>query len=428
MKNLKSLKFMALGLGIFALAPLASCSNEDNVKAPESYVDPAPEGYATVNIVIPNMLDNSSRAGSVNVTDAEASINNDDLWLCAFATSDTDNTAATQVIQLTSSNRDGSTVIGKDKDNSNDWGKYIVQLKEGTYRIYVVANVNEYLTTKISSSTTTESTVTDMLLNFGTILSTTSATKNKGIEETHLPMACMNTEIKKGTATTPVSEGKFVVAKSATESDNNIYAELTLLCAKVRYTVLFDVETAENFTSQAGIDYGSADAKSVRQQTYFDFSKDASAEATNKSYLDLPGIQLNKYDMSVSGQADLFASYKSLDGNATAPLANFSTTKTSWDDTNADNDKKRAWQGIVYLPENKETSTNKTYIKLNPATGANISLETGKGEFTFSEGLVRGNYYDIVANLITPNTYFVTVNVYVKVKPWIYNPSAVVNW
>lgn len=423
MKNLKTKKFWALGAALIALAPLASCSNEEAVTAPDPYVDPAPEGYATVNIVIPNMVVGSRADGTGDVfaTDAEATISNEDLWLCAFSAG---GAAETKMVKLS-----GSPV---GHTSATDYKEYSsqVQLREGEYHMYVIANVNEYITTnKITENTTDESYLKEMLLNFS------SLSTNKGISKTNLPMACDYLEIQRGPSATKskVPDGKFTVKKN---EDNTLWADMDLLCAKVRFTVLFDMNdnkfSAENFQSPATVDYtDNATGSNIRSKTYWDTDEDDDYDGAEPSDLQNNiSLAMYKADLSTDTQGTLFSQYENL--KADTPAANKPADFTAAGSTanwNNDTDKKRAWQGIVYLPENM--SQKKTTIKLNPKDGANIGIKNNSGAdigiFTLDE-LERGNYYDVVAKLISPNTYYVNVSVYVRVKPWVYVPSAAVPW
>lgn len=440
MKNLTRY-IWALGASMFALMPLTSCSNEEAV--PQPFVDDAPEGYATVNIVIPNMVA-ESRAQSLYANDTEVSIYNNDLYLCAFKIDERDieselaaipwttNPAETAIIQLKNTDSSSSTIGNQ---SSPTWVQYPITLKEGYYHIYVLANLNEYTSDAIENLKTAtnkqESTVETLKLDFSTFLNGTT----KGIDPAHLPMACKYDEIKRGTENTAVSGGKFLIKRN---DNNTIYASMSMLCAKVRYTVLFDyteTNTKTNFSTYKGVDYRSVSAGGVRKETYL-------YTGETSSYLDseLSGLPLKRYAISTDTETTLFNSYYNWDPSPSAePLEDFSTNfKENWTDNAGE--EKRVWQGTVYLPENtiKAPENNYPYIKFTPETNSNLPTPSGdKGIFTFDldksqnnpkVGLVRGNYYDVIARVQNPSTYMVSLTVYVQVKPWIYNTDGIKTW
>lgn len=422
MKNLKTKKFWAFGAALIALAPLASCSNEEAVTAPEPYVDPAPEGYQTIQIEIPGYAEQIGSRAQMDVNGTEGNIS--ELWLIAFPVENESGQSTGQF--FIQDLQQSGTLEG----NSTQWkqpGTATVQLKLGTYNIYVLANINDYIsvsTNKISGTNITSSTrskVENLTLNFSDF------SGNQIIPKDKLPMVCNYTDIQRatGSSTTPqaITSGKFVVDGT---TGTKLYAPMSLLCAKVRYTVLFELAQS-SFFSASGVDFTGAKIYNVATKETWPTASTLTVDDYNT---EATAINLGRYTWD-SSTDDLVKSYKDISdvsANNGAP-ANLTVTSTDW---NSDADTQRVWQGIVYVLENKSGSSKTTAIQMQAASGSNIKIDditaaNPKGVFTFSD-IACGNFYDVVAELKTPETLNFDVNVYVQVNPWTYVPSPVLPW
>ena len=420
MKNLKTKSFWALGLALFALAPLASCSNDEAVALPEPARQLEPGEETTITLYIPETI--STRA-TVDAEAEEAKVK--DLWFCAYA-KDGGVTVVENIVKNASSG-DQLESDTKTKTGDSQYSEYQVKLKQGKYIVYVLANVGDYLTTAMST-TTEENTVKDILLHFGNQKTDNPTSLNTIFKAGALPMGCWYTEIKytdkNGTATTAQQVAAPNYYFDLTSEGQKLYADLTLLCAKVRYTVLFDntptTGFSKDFYDDSKVDFDKSTINKVAYKTYFDNAKTSStdyiATLTDNSFV--PKI----YPTDAS---DTYLKFKS-DGNSdyaslTTPPANLTDLGTgSWGAN------KRAWQGFLYLPENKATDVNKTTITFTPK--ADNELLKSDYKIEFDQGLIRGNYYDVLCLIKTPSAFYYTVNVYVKVKPWEYVPGVSTDW
>lgn len=275
------------------------------------------------------------------------------LWLLAY---NTDNSDYNVIRQLQSSGQ-----------LTHEYSEYRIEFKPGKYRIYVVANLDEYITGEISASTE-ESYLEKLILNFSPdkLPNTTDG----------LPMACLPAQVDGAT------DGNITVEAGTTKT---IQTDLTFLCAKVRYTILFDNSeggfSREAFGSST-VTFNTASLTGVRKKTPLTDAVNALDGAFEV------GAQLRAvtYPNDLSDPKDLSDLKDAADAN------------------------KRAWQGTMYLPENLLTGA-RTILHLGATldgNGANLSytvkLPKNAAEANDSEPdytLTRGHFYDLVGRVTT---------------------------
>lgn len=275
------------------------------------------------------------------------------LWLLAY---NTDNSDYNVIRQLQSSGQ-----------LTHEYSEYRIEFKPGKYRIYVVANLDKYITGEISASTE-ESYLEKLILNFSPdkLPNTTDG----------LPMACLPAQVDGAT------DGYITVEAGITKT---IQTDLTFLCAKVRYTILFDNSeggfSREAFGSSA-VTFNTASLTGVIPSTPLYGRVNASADAFEVDPIDLKAVN---------------------DSNDLNDLADPGFTPST---TGA----QRAWQGTLYLPENLLTGA-RTILHLGATldgNGANLSytvkLPKNAAEANDSEPdytLTRGHFYDLVGRVTT---------------------------
>lgn len=275
------------------------------------------------------------------------------LWLLAYNTTNPDNNV---IRQLQSSGQ-----------LTHEYSEYRIEFKPGKYRIYVVANLDEYIDTKISTSTTEEQ-LKAMTLNF--------KADNLPNTDDGLPMACLPAQVD-GADT----DGNITVEAGTTKT---IQTDLTFLCAKVRYTILFDNSeggfSREAFGSST-VTFNTASLTGVIPSTPLYGSVNASADAFEVDPIDLKVINDSK---DLNDLAD----------------PGFTPSATG---------AQRAWQGTMYLPENLLTGA-RTILHLGATldgNGANLSytvkLPKNAAEANDSpeNTLTRGHFYDLVGRVTT---------------------------
>ena len=275
------------------------------------------------------------------------------LWLLAY---NTDNSDYNVIRQLQPS----------DNQLTHEYSEYRIEFKPGKYRIYVVANLDKYITGEISASTE-ESYLEKLILNFSPekLPNTTDG----------LPMACLPAQVDGAT------DGYITVEAGTTKT---IQTDLTFLCAKVRYTILFDNSeggfSREAFGSSA-VTFNTASLTGVRKETPLTDAVNALDGAFEV------GAQLRAvtYPNDLSDPKDLSDLKDAADAN------------------------KRAWQGTMYLPENLLTGA-RTILHLGATldgNGANLSytvkLPKNAAEANDSpeNTLTRGHFYDLVGRVTT---------------------------
>ena len=274
------------------------------------------------------------------------------LWLLAY---NTDNSDYNVIRQLQSSGQ-----------LTHEYSEYRIEFKPGKYRIYVVANLDKYITGEISASTE-ESYLEKLILNFSPdkLPNTTDG----------LPMACLPAQVD-GADT----NGCITVEAGTTKT---IQTDLTFLCAKVRYTILFDNSeggfSREAFGSST-VTFNTASLTGVRKETPL---TDAVNALDGAFEVDLNDPKVINDSKDLNDLAD----------------PGFTPSATG---------AQRAWQGTMYLPENLLTGA-RTILHLGATldgNGANLSYtvklpkndnETASPKNT----LTRGHFYDLVGRVTT---------------------------
>lgn len=319
----------------------------------------------------------------------------------------------------------------------DNYRKYSISLPEGNYRFYIVSNMNRYLTNDnnesltIPSVVTNEATARSLILNFSS---------DRPLEPGFLPMACLHENMKVGESlatATNVGDDNIRITKN---SSQKIYADMNFLCAKVRYTILFD-RSKSSFGTGDVIDIHRhiADdnpyATFLRRKTVVSRASDAPAEIisfiTEGSGEEISPsswpIFLDRYVYD-----DAFDFYNAPNETDEEKLAIQTAignlepwseeSNGAW--TSESFLAKRAWQGVAYLPENLLSQGNNqaTLLKFpysfNGATGVEGS-KTMTLDFEHADesiGLRRAMSYDIYAVIKNPDPASWTLTVIPQ--PW----------
>lgn len=397
---------------------LMACNSEEVVQEP--IVETPEEDVLT--IMVPQYLNFEVNMGTreddkitVDATQTEATVDN--LWFFAFPAET--NTGVEKFVQEISGNKVSQEESDDSAPNSNYTGYtgyagYKVKgIRKGKYRIYVVANLEKYNPTDNSNNSSiqfgtnmTESQLQNLILNFGTGYSTQ-------ITERTIPMACYYNEILYKTSSSATDYTKVTDSSPFNFQGTGeiLYVDMTMLCSKVRYTILFDRESfSQKFRDDDIVDFNSTvNISNICLTT-------AMAPNTNTS----PTLGSGPYNAGTLGRK-YYPEDAEYGGNGNTDLY-LDITKPSNTVAPADligcsswtNEKQRAWQGIVYLPENKATTTSsQTTFKFHPTTGSNV--EDNK---QFSLTLNRGNFYDVVAKLESPKEFDFYISVNIQVLAW----------
>lgn len=404
------LRYLTNSLLIFLFIILCGCN--DDLNNSDKHIQPEEEG---LKICLPNLdyssnftLSRSSEIqnsrGILEPTESEVLINNFYLLAIPIETSSNHN-----------SNQDGSLeenikIINLSEysyfsDSNSKYRVYkIKDLNPGKYYFYLFANLKDYIENEIETLTTREE-IDEIVLNFAT------ETKGLKLKSGNLPMACLPSEMR-------LEEGGEMMGESPIElSEENattIYADMTFLCSKVRYTILFDTS---DFSSAFGENYIEfTTEEEIPYITNLSNFTNLLTPSTSVDYLTYDEerykhhLELNKYEYPATG-----ASYGEERDKVDEDL------KESFGETS---DKgKTAWQGIVYIPENiTERDDDKTFLMFSGSVydknGELIDAETySHKKLTIDgkekDGNHRGRLYDVAAQVTSPgNTGLkVTTNV-----------------
>lgn len=293
--------------------------------------------------------------------------------------------------------RDGSSEQG------SQWTSYTINgIKPAEYYIYVLANLGAYLEIKNLDS---RAKVEDAVLNFANRISGEYI-----LPQNNLPMACLPEEIGAGSETNTSSSGLTDLT-----SLKSLYAPLTFLCSKVRYTILFD-NTPSGFSTDfktADIDFSTPSASNIRRESDLRAGSGKASEGIKDHNNGDAGLNLNRVSYPDKERPN---EAKYLDPTVSTVPGDLEALGSgeSWRIENC-----RAWQGVVYLPENKLGGEKTTKLNFK-ATGTDVEdsydliLHWGTGESEY--GPERGKMYDVVTKLVTSSVTELPAEV--EVRNW----------
>ncbi|MCH5238666.1 MAG: hypothetical protein J1F38_00410 [Muribaculaceae bacterium] len=349
-------------------------------------------------MITQGLIDSQTR-GTSPVTPEEATIEN--LWMLAYPAGGDISTNLPSLALDIKYNKKGGTspeITG----TNEEYGTYTVTgLQNGDYHIYLLANViggedfegyGKDFPSDVNNLL--ESQLQQMILEFSS---------EKSLKPGRLPMACYFTDLKSGSSRDESKQLENGVYKFSSSS-KPLYAKLSMLCCKVRYTILFDSSPGkdgekEGFSQDFGdetVDFltetGNTKAFNLSCQTAY-----REANISNMSYYDLNDLELRRveYPDAESPYLDI----TNRQGEEGAYLQDLTPLADGTDWSNAS--RQRAWQGTAYLPEN--LSDQKSYITFTPTPESPLDVEACKMELYFNnKGIERGNSYNIVAKVKQP--------------------------
>ena len=272
-----------------------------------------------------------------------------------------------------------------------------------SFNLYIVSNLTPYTdATAWANAIKTgadETNLTGLQLNFHNG-ETSYLLNHSQIKTNGLPMACLASEVDV-TLDGTTSPGALTIRKGKTAT---IHADLKFLCSKVRYTLLFD----NSSTGYSKVFEDKFPTFTVAGATglYEGTQTVVSDQGNLGNSYSLSSVSLKTVDYP--GNPDTYPT----DGSNSTTDQRFTNLTAN----NSPGGNTRAWQGVVYVPANKDI-TKPTTITL---TG-NIA---GKGEIKYTlpikpngtvKRLAAGKYYDVVAKITGLET--VKMNS-VKVEEW----------
>lgn len=341
-------------------ATLGSCSTED-IDAPRHEESYTPGTQLVINLAVPQAMETASasdsRAGEPEMapTAAEGKINS--LRLIAFSTNGTPVINRGLLIPEEMPVNPDKTAIYEIKD-----------IKPGDYRIYLVANLENYVT-----SVKTEAELKQVIVNME---------GQNELRAGNLPMVYEPA----GTVTIP---------SSATTNPAVALLSLKFACVKVKYDLLFDKDWNSDIFGNNGMVINDVTASNVAKSAYLVTNKTQHAATRD----------------GVSGNGSHYDDYAEVPSNANVTGKNVVTVlgnKVSRPSAPTD---KWAYEGVIYLPEryaaDKQTTLNISATVTDPS-GADgtvrsrytIPLGGYDGDEDCKE-LPRGTYYEVIAKIKT---------------------------
>lgn len=438
----------------------------------QSFIFPEDSGEkVALNLLVENP---AFETRDVAATEEEKVMSN--LYVIAVRLTDIDSNGN----EVTRENADVEVIaLGENNRNNVDadgYESYTLKVYPGKYRFYVLANTSLYIPNySISDPITEENQIKKIVLNYNLTQNT-----NQILTPGNLPMVCDAKDILYGMNQQPVNASNNYTVNVTSVAVTNIIARMTPVCAKVRYTIIYD-------NTKGGISEGFG-TESIR----FVFDQDNRAYATRirKQNLLFPdgtpsagdydredpfltttsfeetgystwALSLARYELSdelgsmmASGSYTAESLKRQLD-NLT-PWANDDINMTNWKRS-----RKRVWQGVIYLPENNEPEIEHTKLCFPYILGwykSDDSLGEGEGDASVKgmktimlfqddntvlnqngentdsnnyapgfgadghlHGLERGCFYEVVARLRNPDDINFDIDVNVYVRPWEYN-------
>ncbi len=406
--------------------------------------DPLPEGATGVTISIPRPLTISTRAdgdptttpNEKEIAAGEGKITSANLYIYKV---DDNNNESSELVE----NVDITQKFTKNNGIShNETTVYTRELQPGKYRFYILANVKGYDVTSTAetlSGEPTEIQVKNVSIKFD---SEKQPNLNDG-----LPMAgkaedvTMESggELDATTGTVTIGAGQNV----------KLNIDLTFLCTKVRYTLLFDNTDNTGFSNifSTPLTFTNLTVSNCAAETPI-YGPSTQSEEITPEKKSFPIESLNHYHFPAAGSTTIAAAGSS---NVPKVLNDINDTRaTTSSDIDIDNlgaelsaeDLKnpelhqRAVQGILYLPENiSEEDASRTTLSFlaqlcnDPSRTFNYNIPlpngTTDGETDGStttgtaapdpdNTLVRGHYYDLVARVTSPGDF----DIRLSVAPW----------
>ena len=380
------LKYKSMaGLLTFSLFALAGCT--DDLEIRNSLPDTDDN---TLTILMPNVeaaaeygasRGNGDYDSNKDLAD-EAKINN--LWFFAFPQGST--SSDLKIVKNIQGTASQIKFAGQDDSNNSSYTSYTVtNVSGGDYKIYLLANFEGYVNKPNGYSdyeayfkSLSESDLKELVLNFRTNNPTVG----------NLPMYCLHKDIKTSAdATNGIGESaNFTFNKNSKQ----IYADLTFMCAKVRYTILFDKTPNSGFskTFTSTVSFKDPKAKKIVDKVAI------TGTASGASTFDLNSIDFEEKNYPDDGSELLKEKPTKFEQNLTKLQGNYDANK-------------RAWQGTIYLPENPVSGDARTTLYF---TGEGNQVSTTADAYIlplFNDNgitLERGKFYDVIAKVTTPNT------------------------
>ena len=293
---------------------------------------------------------------------------------------------------------------------------YKLQIKPGTYRVYVVANMNDVLDV---NSITTEDDLKKVVLGY----TYTPVSKPGMPVADNIPMIYEpDTKAADGTTT----DGTITI-KNTDTTPKTVMANLRFTCVKVCLNLIYNPEDADMDAAlkSNGLQITDIIGKRLSPQTSLLWN----GKFTNPNVSDdyAKGIEPTLYDATAStSNGSYYTSWTETPANANVNNKDIITVEGEGVAKPADSKKKWLFRATYYLPERYVAkASQQSALKVGGAVGGsaiansyNINLGHRKDETSTTEvpTFPRGTYYEIVGRIKSLGN--IDLDCVVGVEPW----------
>ena len=389
-------------LSVAALLLLAACTDDADV-----YNTPAPsEGNLCVYVPVTREGDEVTSSldpsnPTYNASVEECNIN--DLHLYAFPVDGNGTFLSQELPSPEASNMLNEKVAS-----------YKLQIKPGTYRVYVVANMNDVLDV---NSITTEDDLKDVVLGY------TPVSKPGMPVADNIPMIYEpDTKAADGTTT----DGTITI-KNTDTTPQTVMANLKFTCVKVCLNLIYNPKDPDMNAAlkSNGLQITDIMGKRLSPQTSLLWDGKFTNTGVSDDYA--KGIEPTLYDATAStGSGSYYTSWKETPANANVNNEDIITVEGEGVAKPADSKKKWLFRATYYLPERYVAqASQQSALKVGGAVGGsaiansyNINLGHRKDESSTTDipTFPRGTYYEIVGRIKSLGN--IDLDCVVGVKDW----------
>jgi len=390
-------------LSLAALLLLAACTDDADV-----YNTPAPsEGNLCVYVPVTREGDEVTSSldpsnPTYNASVEECNIN--DLHLYAFPVGGNGTFLSQELPSPEASNMLNEKVAS-----------YKLQIKPGTYRVYVVANMNDVLDV---NSITTEDDLKDVVLGY------TPVSKPGMPVANNIPMI-YEPDTKAADGTT-IADGTITI-KNRDTTPQTVMANLKFTCVKVCLNLTYNPEDADMNAAlkSNGLQITDIMGKRLSPQTSLLWDGKFTNTGVSDDYA--KGIEQKLYDATAStSNGSYYTSWTETPANANVNNEDIITVEGEGVAKPADSKKKWLFRATYYLPERYVAqASQQSALKVGGAVGGsaiansyNINLGHRKDETSTTEvpTFPRGTYYEIVGRIKSLGN--IDLDCVVGVKDW----------
>lgn len=389
-------------LSVAALLLLAACTDDADV-----YNTPAPsEGNLCVYVPVTREGDEVTSSldpsnPTYNASVEECNIN--DLHLYAFPVDGNGTFLSQELPSPEASNMLNEKVAS-----------YKLQIKPGTYRVYVVANMKDVLDV---NSITTEDDLKDVVLGY------TPVSKPGMPVADNIPMI-YEPDTKAADGSTV--DGTITI-KNTDTTPQTVMANLRFTCVKVCLNLIYNPEDADMDAAlkSNGLQITDIMGKRLSPQTSLLWDGKFTNPDVSDDYA--KGIEPKLYDATAStGNGAYYTSWKENPANANVNNEDIITVAGEGVAKPADSKQKWLFRATYYLPERYVAkASQQSALKVGGAVGGsaiansyNINLGHRKDETSTTEvpTFPRGTYYEIVGRIKSLGN--IDLDCVVGVEPW----------